>query len=331
MTTCNPCLQQPQGPTDEDVRAASCWWALDVLDLADSGKCCQGFGIGDGFGLGATSDATLAAAANAVAQLNLNWGGACAVDPTVAAFQAAWNGTSDPNMWQASSGIGTLTVDGKYGQQTSQAYAAATGALAPTPCTSFSGGATPTPASYSAAVVAAATALDAHLAESGCTSCLAAGQPPSASDPLSALVAAFKNAILTSPGCTSTSCSTVTGSTINMSSAACQQSFGPGTIADLTAVLGSAKQSGSTACTDANCNCLAAYVAPPPAPTTCPAGQTLIGGVCTPNVTPPTPSSSSSSSSNGGLIAGAILLGLGGAGVYYAAKKHRKPAHASAY
>ena len=156
MTTCAPCMQQsPGGSDDQDTRNAACWWTLDVLELGHGGRCCQGFGIGAG--QSATSDANLANAAQAVMSANINWGGACAADPTVSAFQTAWNATPDPNMWQATSGVGTLTVDGKYGSQTAAALAAATGGQSPTACTSFTGGGG-SPASYSAAVVAAATA-----------------------------------------------------------------------------------------------------------------------------------------------------------------------------
>ena len=323
--TCAPCMQQsPGGSDDQDTRNAACWWTLDVLELEHGGRCCDGFGIGAG--IGSTTDGNLMLAANAVMALNdpcnLTVSGA-----TVGVFQAAWNNTSDPNMQSSldasNNPIGTLTDDGKYGPETAAAVQNATGALSPSPCTSYTGswaggggGGGGAPASYSAAVVAAATALDAYLAANGCTSCKAAGANPSGSDPLSALVSAFKNAILVSPGSTSTSAATVTGSTINMSSAACQQSYGPGTIADLSAVLGAGKKSGATACTDASCNCLAAFQGPPAPPPT--------------PVTPP--STSSSSSSAAPLVAAAILLGLGGAAVYQASKKRKgAPAHAGAY
>lgn len=322
--TCSPCMQQsPGGSDDQDTRNAACWWTLDVLELGHGGRCCQGFGIGAG--IGSTTDGNLMTAANAVMALNdpcdLTASGA-----TVGVFQAAWNNTSDPNMQSSldasNNPIGTLTDDGKYGPETAAAVQNATGVQSPSPCTTYTGswaGGGSSPTSYSAAVVAAATALDSYLAANGCTSCKAAGSPPSSSDPLSALVSTFKNAILVTPGSTSTSSATVTGSTINMSSAACQQSYGPGTIADLAAVLGGAKKSGATACTDASCNCLAGAPSPtPPAP---------------PQPTPPTPvtppSASSSSSSAAPLVAAAILIGLGGAAVYQAAKK-RKAAHAHA-
>ena len=333
--SCAPCDRR----TDQDTRDASCWWALDVLDLVNvQGKCCSGFGI-HGFGLGATTDDALLTAAQALANENLDWGDNCPSDGGVSTFQTLWNqdlsAGTDPAMAAATDSngnvIGQLTVDGKYGAETAAAVQAALGSQSPTPCTTFNSGGT-TPTGYSAAVIAAATALDSYLATSGCTACTAAGAPPSSSDPLSALVSTFKNAILVTPGSTSSSSATVTGSTINMSSAACQQSFGPGTIADLSAVLGSAKRSGSTACTDANCNCLAAFVQPPAPPVTCPAGQSLVNGVCTPNVNPPSPApSSSSSSSSTAIVAGVILLGLGGTAVAYAAKKRKKHAPAHAY
>lgn len=232
--------------------------------------------FGVGFGLGQTSDANLLQAAQAVTGANINWGGSnCPADPSVTAFQNAWNSDltsgTDPNMAQATDTngnvIGQLTVDGKYGAETAAAVQAALGSQSPTPCTYGGGGGG---GNYSAAVISAAQALDSYLHSYGCTNCGSAGQPPNLSDPLSPLVSAFKDAILVTPSCGSNACPTVTGSTINMTSAACAASFGPGTLSDLQAVLGSAMTYSGQGCTDSNCNCLTGGNPPPPSTCTAP-------------------------------------------------------------
>lgn len=337
--SCSPCARQPVGPSDAYTRQQACWWVDNVIgndsgQLSYGGRLAAGFAL-HGFGLGATSDANLLAAAQAVTGLNLNWGGACAIDPTVQAFQSAWNATSDSSMPSSTDNngnpIGQLTVDGKYGPETAAAVQAALGSQSPTPCTSYTsgGGGGGGGGGYSAGILAAAQALDSYLASNGCSACANAGQPPMSADPLAALVSTFKNAILTTPGNTSSASPTVTGSTINMSSAACQQSYGPGTVNDLRAVLGSSMQSSGQPCTDSSCNCLTAYQGPPGPPA--PPGPTPPGPTppAPPGPTPPAPASSGSSS-NGPLIAGAIVLALGAGGVYYAAKR-RKRSHASAF
>jgi len=184
---------------------------------------------------------------------------------------------------------------------------------------------------FSAAIVAAAKALDAQLQASGCTGC---GDP---SSQLSTLTQAFKKAIVTSSSCAAQSCPTVTGSTINMTTTACQQAFGPGTLADLKTVLGSAMTYQGTVCTDSNCVCQGT-TPPKPQPTTCPSGQVQdsVTGSCVapcPDgsapasgqcdvVQPPAPSSSSSSA--GPLVAGVVLVGGGIAAAAFALKGRRR-------
>lgn len=323
LPSCTTC-----GPSDDATRKAGCWWVTQVLGVGVNlgGRPVQGLG---GFGLGSpTYDPTLLAAATAITNLNdpcnLTASGA-----TVAAFQTAWNATIDGNMRQSTNSQNVvnwpLTVDGKYGPNTADAAQAALDQQSPSPCTSYTGsyggGGGGGGGGYSATVIAAAQALDAYLAQNGCTACTQAGAPPSSGDPLSALVQTFKQAILVSPGNTSTASATVTGSTINMSSTACQQSFGPGSIADLTAVLGANKQSGSTACTDSNCNCLSGSGQPPgpsptPPPLPAPPGPSPI----------PTPPSTPASSHTA-LVAGVVAAGAAAAAGLYVYKRRHKGGH----
>ena len=347
LPTCNTC-----GPSDTATQKASCWWATQVLGLGLQlgGRPVVGFG---GFGLGAqTYDPTLLAAATAITNLN---------DPcdlsasasTVSAFQTAWNNTSDGNMRASTNSQNVtnwpLTVDGKYGPNTADAVQAALDTQSPSPCTTYTnsggggGGGGGGTTGYSGAVLNAAQNLDNYLAQYGCTACQQAGQPPQALDTLSPLVAAFKNAILVTPGSTSAASATVTGSTINMSSAACQNAYGPGTLADLKAVLGASMTSGSTACTDSSCNCLTGNgqgptpPAPPPAPNPtptpcsvpgnpCPPGQVCVSGQCIAGTTPPS-SAPTGGSSAGPLLAGVILVGGGAAAVSYAVKRRKGHHH----
>ena len=306
-TACAPTA----GPSDQTTRNFGCWWTREVLGLA--GRPARGFGLG-----AQTTDTNLYNAALAVLNLNdpcdLTASGA-----TVAAFQTAWNATTDDAMKNSTNSQNSsnwpMTVDGKYGPNSSDAVAAALDTQSATGCTAYTGsyGGGGGTTSYSAAVTAAATALDSYLATSGCTSCAAAGQPPNLSDPLSALVIAFKNAILVTPGNTSTASPTVTGSTINMSTQACQAAYGPGSISDLTAVLGSAKKS-TVQCTDSSCNCLQGGGTTPPSPGPSPSPTPPSP------VTPPSSPSSSSSSSSGAVIALVAGAAVGG-GLLLAKKK----------
>ena len=252
------------------------------------GKFGQGALFGVGFGLGQTTDSNLLQWAQSVAALNFSWGGQCpSGDPTVKSFQVAWNGDltagTDPNMAQATDSngnvIGQLSVDGDYGAETAAAVQAALGGQSPTPCSSYSGG---TPTTFSAAVIAAAQALDAYLQANGCTNCSAVGQPPNASDPLSTLVSTFKQSILVTPSDwgSNNQAQTVTGSTINVSDPACQISFGSetgGTLADLKTVLGTAMTYTGTYCTNSSCSCTQA-VAPPATTCTAPLQSNGSGG-----------------------------------------------------
>jgi hypothetical protein len=140
-------------------------------------------------------------------------------------------------------------------------------------------------AAYSAAVTAAATALDAQLAAQGCCGANVSGST------LSNLTAAFKQAILTnaSDWGSNTAAPTVTGTTINVSTAACQIAFGSelgGTLADLQAVLGSAMTYTGSYCSNSSCvvvnsgtNCGGttppATPGTPPPDSSCPANQII--------------------------------------------------------
>jgi hypothetical protein len=98
---------------------------------------------------GQTTDAALLGAANAVLALNNQ----CDVGnsgTTIKQFQAAWNVTSDTNL-TSDPGYAQLTIDGYYGQATSDALASCygdSGVNVPAPCKSYTnipGGSPPQP------------------------------------------------------------------------------------------------------------------------------------------------------------------------------------------
>lgn len=259
----------------------------------------------------------------------------------VQAFQTAWN---------TAGGTPALTVDGNYGADTSYADSAVAqasgGGNVPAALTSgfpncSGGGGGGGSGSYSQAVVAAATALNAQLVSQGCCGCGVAGSA------LSNATSAFKQAILTnaSDWGSNTSAPTVTGSTINVSSQACQIAFGSevgGTLSDLKAVLGASMTYAGSYCATSNCACVNAGTncgsTPPPTPPACTApqvpdsvtnqcvnpcsnGSAPANGVCPPSAPSTTTSSGTSA---GALLAGVLLVGGGVAATTYAIKAKKK-------
>lgn len=300
----------------------------------------QGLAQYNGYSISAAGAAAAAPAFAALTSVaDFSQPAACA--PVMAAQQA----------WNANGGTPTLTVDGGYGPNTINAWGEISTVLngtpgqvpaAPATYPNCGGGGGGGGGSFSGAVMAAATALDAQLASQGCCGCGQTGAP------LSNAVAAFKQAILVTPSDwgTNSSAATVTGSTINVSSAACQIAFGSelgGTLSDLKAVLGASMTYTGTYCATSNCACQnfgsnCGNVPPPNPPTCtppqvndtvtgqcvapCPSGAAPANGVCPPAPQP----SGGGGTSSGALLAGVLLIGGGAAATYYAIKARKRHA-----
>jgi hypothetical protein len=226
----------------------------------------------------------------------------------VAAFQQAWDASS----YVTADGNATLasadgTYDGLYGHGTAGAAAIVSGSSAPAACAQFTGSA----GGASAALLAAAKALDTILAQPSTYQCVT-GDTTST---LAGAVYNFKTASLATPGCTSTACdTTVAGaSTLNMSGTA-GYAYGPGSDTLLTAVLGSSRTYTGGPLTDSNGTCLGT-AAPAPAP-----GPTQPGGAPIVTTTTTTTSASNSSSATPYVI-GLLLIAAGGGAVWWM-KKH---------